>query len=248
MIMTISFVTQSKHVNNRKVLKKEGFFHSFHKFLGRNMPQFSTSLVLLLAFVSTTAIAQLFPRHAHSHLANLTVQHVTVDWRHPQCPQGYYDKFVVIGRFEAFTVTKFEDVFRYNRNGCVAVVELHSVGGTYKSGRDLGNFFRKNNVQTVIPSWAICSSACANSFYGGVNRAVQAGGILAVHQPYRTIYSSGRDPRYACDRDLKHRTYLTKMLGEMVADRVFALENRHCGPDGAYLINSFEASQIGITN
>lgn len=203
--------------------------------------------LFMITLICTESSAQSIPTNPYAHLNKLEVKHFAIDWRHPDCREGYYDKFVLIGKLDSFTTRAVADAFRYNRNGCLAVVELHSGGGTYLAGRDLGNFFRKNNVQTIVPSWAICSSACANAFYGGVHRTIQLGGSIAIHRPYRTIYRSGRDPSYACDREAGHKKYLEKMLGDVVAQRVYQLEGRHCGPDGAYTVNTYEASQIGIT-
>ena len=41
--------------------------------------------------------------------------------------------------------------------------------------------------------------------------------------------------------------YLEKILGDVVAERVYQLEGRDCGPDVAYIVNTYEASKIGIT-
>ena len=53
-------------------------------------------------------------------------------------------------------------------------VYLDSPGGSLTEGMDLGLFFRKMKIKTVIEGGEICASACALAFLGGTDNKGQA--------------------------------------------------------------------------
>lgn len=111
-----------------------------------------------------------------------------------------------------------------------AVVTLNGPGGNYTEGLGLADFFRANNIATVIESGAECFSACAFAFLGGtayssndrigqyVDRIIEPGGILGFHAPYRDEASitAALLERSAGDLLAESRDALSLMVKELV--------------------------------
>lgn len=69
------------------------------------------------------------------------------------------------------------------RVGRIEEILFHSGGGSEPDGLEMGHIIRKAGLNTRIPSGAICASACADAFLGGVARRVEMGGRYGVHMP-----------------------------------------------------------------
>ncbi|PTW50270.1 hypothetical protein C8N38_105229 [Rhodovulum kholense] len=66
----------------------------------------------------------------------------------------------------------------------VRVVNLDSTGGSVRDALAIGRELREREIDTDIADSAICFSACPYIFAGGVERTVNQGGRLGVHQHY----------------------------------------------------------------
>ncbi len=65
--------------------------------------------------------------------------------------------------------------------GTVTEVLLHSPGGMVDEGYAIGRQIRARGLATRVPAGALCASACADIFLGGVARRVDPGGRLGIH-------------------------------------------------------------------
>lgn len=71
------------------------------------------------------------------------------------------------------------------RAGRVDEVWLSSDGGSLYAGLAVGRYLRRTGLATRIPPDAICASACAYAFIGGVFRVVD--GRIGVHMTAREV-------------------------------------------------------------
>jgi hypothetical protein len=69
------------------------------------------------------------------------------------------------------------------RAGPIEEILFHSGGGSEPDGLELGRLIRKAGLNTRIPAGAMCASACADAFLGGVARRVEKGGRYGIHMP-----------------------------------------------------------------
>jgi hypothetical protein len=69
------------------------------------------------------------------------------------------------------------------RAGPIEEILFHSGGGSEPDGLEMGRIIRKAGLNTRIPSGAMCASACADAFLGGVARRVEMGGRYGIHMP-----------------------------------------------------------------
>jgi len=60
-------------------------------------------------------------------------------------------------------------------------VILSSNGGFLSEGIAIGKIIRAHQLRTVVPASAVCLSACAEAFLGGVSMRID--GIVAFHRP-----------------------------------------------------------------
>ncbi|MET4312848.1 hypothetical protein [Bradyrhizobium sp. RT4b] len=149
-------------------------------------------------------------------------------------------------------------------------VRLNSPGGSLQAGLKLGELFRARGFTTEVGSDrvdlegrpyfggraslrtpGVCASACAYSFFGGVERVLDEGSKLGVHrfysknalaQPAEKIFS-GHD----LDDTQKIAAALVLYLVNMGIDaRVVALAAT-AGPDEVYWINLDEARDLRVT-
>lgn len=111
-----------------------------------------------------------------------------------------------------------------------AVVSLNGPGGDYHEGLALADFFRANNIATVIEKGDQCYSACAFAFLGGtgyssfdrigqyVDRVIEPGGTVGFHAPYRDEASlrSALEERQASEVFAEGRDALSLMVKELV--------------------------------
>ena len=71
------------------------------------------------------------------------------------------------------------------RAGRVDEVWLSSDGGSLQAGLAIGRYLRRTGLATRVPPGAICASACAYAFIGGVFRVVD--GRIGVHMTAREV-------------------------------------------------------------
>jgi hypothetical protein len=68
-------------------------------------------------------------------------------------------------------------------SGPIAEVLFNSRGGSERDGLEIGRIIRQYGLATRIPAGAICASACADAFLGGIARRVEEGGRYGIHMP-----------------------------------------------------------------
>lgn len=85
----------------------------------------------------------------------------------------------VSGEFKYGDATRFgRTLARFDR---IDEVWFSSPGGNVTAALEIGRLLRKSGLATRVPSGAICASACAYAFIGGVFRAVDPKGRVGVH-------------------------------------------------------------------
>jgi hypothetical protein len=67
------------------------------------------------------------------------------------------------------------------RDGPFAEILLDSGGGSEPDGLAIGRAIRRSGLSTRIPSGALCASACADIFMGGVARRIENGAKYGIH-------------------------------------------------------------------
>lgn len=176
---------------------------------------------------------------------------------HP-VPHLHYEGETVSGDVADFQ--RMFDSFVHCRTECAtddgrpsAVVTLNGPGGNYHEGLALADFFRANNVATVIETGASCYSACAFAFLGGtgyssndrigqyVDRVIEPGGTLGFHAPYRNEESlrSALEERSPSELMSENRDALSLMVKELVkwnVDPGIIHHMMNMGPDELYEI------------
>ncbi len=97
----------------------------------------------------------------------------------------------VRGAFEFGDDKKFVDaILPLNQ----AVVVLESPGGNLSAGLGIGRAIRLKSFGTMVPSGAMCTSACALAWLGGVPRAMPPDAMIgfhAAHDQNQNVVSSG---------------------------------------------------------
>lgn len=134
-----------------------------------------------------------------------------------------------------------------------AVVTLSGPGGDYYEGLAIADFFRANNIATVIEKGDGCFSACAFAFLGGtgyssnerigqyVDRTIEPGGALGFHAPYRNEESlrSALEQRSPSELMAENRDAMSIMVKELVKWNVDPEIMHHMlnmGPDQLYTV------------
>ncbi len=79
-----------------------------------------------------------------------------------------------------------------NMPGGIYELWLNSPGGNSVQGVLMGRVLRKYGVATRIPSGNFCVSACTTAFLGGPFRAIENGGVYALHMFSAAKYRLGK--------------------------------------------------------
>lgn len=116
---------------------------------------------------------------------------------------------------------------------------LNSPGGEVSGAILLGMAIRGAGFDTLVPSGAICNSACAYAFLGGVSRVVLNDGRLGVHRSRHQLSNGDKlppDVEREVDAEVtqKLKTYVTSMGVSAamlkVADRISSNQIRYLTP------------------
>lgn len=116
---------------------------------------------------------------------------------------------------------------------------LHSPGGEVSGAMMLGMAIRGAGFDTVVPDGAVCNSACAYAFLGGVSRAVLDGGAIGVHRSRHQLSNGDKlPPDIEREVDADVNAKLLKYVASMgvstgmlrVADKIAANEIRYLTP------------------
>ena len=79
-----------------------------------------------------------------------------------------------------------ESATRYKKEpSFVWPVELDSPGGDVEAAMEIGRIFRKERVWVLLPTSAVCFSACVLVLAGSVNRLIF--GKVGIHRPYLEV-------------------------------------------------------------
>lgn len=146
--------------------------------------------------------------------------------------------------------------------GVRAVVSLSSPGGSYSAGVKLADFFRANQIATIVETGDACLSACAVAFLGGsgywltagvgtfIDRTIEPGARLGFHSPY---FSAETAQKAAIAGKLDQLLTVTRLsiadivktltrynVSQHVLDQIIRM-----GPDGFYEVDT-PAALFGI--
>jgi len=143
-------------------------------------------------------------------------------------------------------------------------LRLDSAGGDIEAAIASGRLARKHEMFTIVPEDAMCASACALVFLGGVTRLVA--GRFGIHRPYAIRYSdTDTDARRSYEtinkitRDyLEHMNVSPRVLGAMNVVSpgdikwLSKAERKELGIDGTDPVyedrtDSAHAKRLGIT-
>jgi hypothetical protein len=125
-------------------------------------------------------------------------------------------------------------------------VYLNSYGGSMIDGFRLGYLFRQKNVQTEIANEAVCASACATAFLGGVTRVMNGSAVLLFHSPYRN-----RGIGIDCSNKKAveiFRNYMVDIMGVRDGGYVFERAMSYCSVDNGWIVNRDAARVFNMTN
>lgn len=87
------------------------------------------------------------------------------------------------GKIQAGDAGRFDKALREAMP--VSEVLLNSGGGSEADGLAIGRTIRRAGLSTRVPKGALCASACADIFMGGVARRVDEGGRYGIHMATR---------------------------------------------------------------
>ena len=207
--------------------------------------------------IAAAALAAAATMAAVSAAAGATISIVSLQYSkaHP-VPHFRYD-----GGTEAGDLARLQELYDQYvrcRNECAtetgratAVVTLRGPGGDYHEGLALADYFRANNIATVVEKGAECYSACAFSFLGGtgyssfdrigayIDRMIEPGGIVGFHAPYRDEASlrAALEARSATQVLGESRNSLSLMVKELIkwnVDPEIVHYMLNMGPDQTY--------------
>jgi hypothetical protein len=127
-------------------------------------------------------------------------------------------------------------------------VTLNSNGGMLKDGYELGVFFRKRNVRTVVESGKVCGSSCAIAFIGGKERVLQDKGILVFHAPYTMRIEESGQTQYTCMDDKNElkalQDYFIAMTTAQNGKRLFDRTMMYCNPEDGWKITGKDTAKL----
>lgn len=108
---------------------------------------------------------------------------------HRYCPEGECETVGLgVGTLRGDTPDKLKSFVA--QHPTVRTLYLHGPGGELTGGLKLGLAIRQLGLNTALTGKMRCFSACAYAFVGGVERWVEEGGLLGVHQ----FASQGGEP------------------------------------------------------
>ncbi len=91
----------------------------------------------------------------------------------------------LVGRIAAGDGARIAEAMQEREDGdAVENVYLHSPGGSVADALELGYFFRREGISTVLAAGDVCLSACPYMLAGGVRRIVDERASVGVHQHY----------------------------------------------------------------
>jgi ATP-dependent protease ClpP protease subunit len=101
---------------------------------------------------------------------------------------------IIDGEIDSSTLAEFNALAR--KTGGWGIVMLNSPGGDLDSAIAIGRIVRAQNLETDVPNWATCASACIFILCAGVDRS--AFGRIGIHRPhYSNDYFAGLGPEEA---------------------------------------------------
>ena len=166
--------------------------------------------------------------------ATISIVSMQYSRAHP-VPHFHYEGETTTG--DVALMQSMFDNFVHCRNECAtetgranAVVTMNGPGGDYHEGLALADFFRANNIATVVENGAGCYSACAFSFLGGtgfsnferigpyIDRMIEPGGTVGFHAPYRDedALRAALEARSASEVLGESRNSMSLMVKELV--------------------------------
>lgn len=161
---------------------------------------------------------------------------------HRYCPDGACRTVGLgIGAIRADTPEKFKAFMRQNPD--VDTLYLHGPGGALTGGLKLGVALRELGMNTALTARMRCFSACAYAFLGGVERSVEEGGLLGVHQ----FASEGADPVGEDVIQSAQSLLETYMRSLAVPRGVLDIASRTSNED-IFLINATQARALQLDN
>ncbi len=152
---------------------------------------------------------------------------------------------VAQGRIAQDSVRSFEALAR-TLPPRVPVV-LNSNGGNFVGGILLGMAIRQHGSSVLVPRGAICASACAYAFLGGVVRQAAEGSRIGVHRFYAVNrYTGQRSMSYERSVTPRATALLTSYVQAMgVSPKLVGLAARVNPPDVRFL-NQKELRQYHV--
>lgn len=187
--------------------------------------------IIMAAAIALAAVTSAVPA---AFGATITIVSMQYSKAHP-VPHFRYDGGTSAG--DVATLQKMFNDFVHCREECAvetgrpnAVVTLNGPGGDYFEGLALADFFRANNIATVVEKGDGCYSACAFAFLGGtgfssfdrigkyIDRMIEPGGTVGFHAPYRDEASlrTALEERTASEVFSEGRNALSLMVKELV--------------------------------
>ncbi len=114
-------------------------------------------------------------------------------------------------------------------------ISLNSPGGSVEDALEIGRAIRAAGIATSIASGAICLSACPYLLAGGVERGVEEGGLVGVHQHY--FGESAVLPAFMAVEDVQRgQAEVMEYLVEMDVDPLVMRHALATPPDQIYLL------------
>ena len=122
---------------------------------------------------------------------------------------------------------------------------LHSPGGSVTDALALGRAIRDLGIATEIAPGDVCLSACPYLFAGGVQRVVQEGGAVGVHQHY--FGENTVQPAFLAVEDIQRgQGQVMAYLAQMGLDPLLMQHALVTPPDAIYIFVADELETYDI--
>lgn len=148
------------------------------------------------------------------------------------------------GTIDPGSADRFEQEIA-ERGEYVTTISLDSPGGSVEDALRISRLIRENGYATRVAKGALCASSCPIVLAGGVERRVEEGAVIGVHQVYGTGGST-MSAAHAMAEAQRTTARIARHLEEMGIAPGFWLHALETAPDRLYYLTAEEMSALSV--
>ena len=152
---------------------------------------------------------------------------------------------LLTGEISEGDAARFQNKINSLSSNRIQFIALNSPGGDVYDALEIGRAVRQANLETIIPDFASCFSACPLIFASGVARYKSANSYIGVHQQY---YEDDADfPVYLAVEDIqKSQAQAFKHLKKMGVKTDIIEHILNTPPEEIYILNNRELKEFNL--